>query len=66
MKTETIKGFKDYTGKDAEKFSVINEVIRRTFEQFNFELNLNVPELSFRIGDNFKGSFIRGERYRST
>ncbi len=37
MKTETIKGFKDFIGKDAEKFSVINEIIRRTFEQYNFE-----------------------------
>ena len=37
MKTDIIKGFRDFTGKDAEKFSVINEVIRRTFEQYNFE-----------------------------
>jgi len=37
MKTDIIKGFRDFTGKDAEKFSVINEVVRRTFEQYNFE-----------------------------
>jgi len=37
MKTDIIKGFRDYTGKDAEKFSVINELVRRTFEQYNFE-----------------------------
>jgi len=32
MKTDIIKGFQDFTGKDARKnFSVINEIVRRTF-----------------------------------
>ncbi|MCK5624809.1 histidine--tRNA ligase [Candidatus Pacearchaeota archaeon] len=35
--TETIKGFKDKTGKEAEKASFIREVIKQTFERYNFQ-----------------------------
>jgi len=34
---ETIKGFKDKTGKEAEKASFIREVIKQTFERYNFQ-----------------------------
>lgn len=37
MNTDTVKGFRDYIGKDSEKFSVIREIIRQTFEKYNFE-----------------------------
>ncbi len=54
MKTETIKGFKDFTGKNAEKFSVISEVIRRTFQQYNFEQVLTpiIESEEFVRGEN--------------
>jgi len=35
--TETIKGFKDKTGKEAEKAAFIREVIKQTFEKYNFQ-----------------------------
>lgn len=53
MKTDIVKGFRDYTGKDAEKFAVINEVVRRTFEQFNFE-QTRTPIIESR-------DFVKGE-----
>lgn len=37
MTNETVKGFKDFTGKEAEKRAFVQEVIRRTFEKYNFE-----------------------------
>ncbi len=37
MKTETIKGFKDYTGEDAEKREAIRKTIVETFERYGFE-----------------------------
>ena len=37
MKTETVKGFQDYTGKEAEKRAIIREIIRLAFEKYNFE-----------------------------
>ncbi len=36
MKTDTIKGFRDYDGKEAEKKAVVREVIRQTFERYGF------------------------------
>jgi len=33
----TIKGFKDKVGKDAEKAAFIREVIKQTFEKYNFQ-----------------------------
>lgn len=35
--TETVKGFKDYTGKEAEKLSEIRKVIAETFEAYGYE-----------------------------
>ncbi|MFW6233125.1 MAG: ATP phosphoribosyltransferase regulatory subunit [Nanoarchaeota archaeon] len=37
MKTDTIKGFKDFTGKEAEKRAVIQEVVKQSFEKYGFE-----------------------------
>ena len=34
---ETVKGFKDKLGQDAEKAAVIREVVRQTFEKYNFQ-----------------------------
>jgi histidyl-tRNA synthetase len=37
MNTETIKGFKDFTGEEAEKRKFIKETLVRTFEKYGFE-----------------------------
>ena len=37
MKTEIVKGFNDYTGKEAAKRSVIQEIIKNIFERYGFE-----------------------------
>jgi len=37
MKTDIIKGFRDYDGKEAEKRAVVREVIRQTFERYGFQ-----------------------------
>jgi histidyl-tRNA synthetase len=34
---ETVKGFQDKLGKEAEKRNLIKEVIRRTFEKYNYQ-----------------------------
>jgi len=36
VKTDLIKGFRDYDGKEAEKRAVVREVIRQTFERYGF------------------------------
>ena len=35
--TNTIKGFKDYTGKEAEKRAVIIEILKSVFQRYGFE-----------------------------
>ncbi len=37
MKTEPIKGFKDYTGEEAQKRAEIKKIIVETFEKYGFE-----------------------------
>ena len=37
MTNETVKGFKDYTGEDAEKRAEIKKILIETFEKFGFE-----------------------------
>ncbi|MEK6898443.1 MAG: ATP phosphoribosyltransferase regulatory subunit [Nanoarchaeota archaeon] len=37
MTTETVKGFRDYTGEEAERKSGIKEIIKNVFEKYNFE-----------------------------
>lgn len=34
---EPVKGFRDFTGKEADKFVFIREVSRQTFEKYNFQ-----------------------------
>lgn len=53
MKTENVKGFKDYTGKEAEKRAFIQEVIRRTFEKYNYE-QAETPIIEYE-------EFVKGE-----
>jgi histidyl-tRNA synthetase len=50
---ETVKGFRDYLGEDAEKFSLIQEIIRRTFEKYNF-LEVQTPIIEYE-------KFVKGE-----
>jgi len=54
MNKEIVKGFKDYVGEEAEKFSVIREMVRRTYEKYNFE-EVQTPIIEreeFVKGDN--------------
>jgi len=51
--TETIKGFKDKTGKEAEKAVFIREVAKQTFEKYNFQ------EIETPIIEDEK--FVKGE-----
>ncbi|MBU4116795.1 MAG: ATP phosphoribosyltransferase regulatory subunit, partial [Nanoarchaeota archaeon] len=37
MKTDLVKGFKDYAGKEAQKRAQIKNIIVETFEQYGFE-----------------------------
>ncbi|MFW6282999.1 MAG: histidine--tRNA ligase [Minisyncoccales bacterium] len=37
MKTEPVRGFKDYTGKEAEKRAVIKEIVKGIFQRYGFE-----------------------------
>jgi histidyl-tRNA synthetase len=43
---ETVKGFKDKTGKEAEKRNLIREIIRRIFEKYNFQ-ELETPIIEY-------------------
>lgn len=54
MKTEPVKGFKDFTGEDAEKFAVIREMARQVFEKYNFE-EVQTPVIEYE-------EFVRGEK----
>jgi len=54
MKTEVVKGFKDYTGEDAIKRAFIKEVVKQIFEQYGF-LPAETPIIEnedFVKGDN--------------
>jgi len=53
MTNNTVKGFKDISGKQAEKRAVIKEVIRRTFEKYNYE-QAETPIIEYE-------EFMRGE-----
>ena len=37
MKTEPVKGFRDFTGKEAEKLSEIKKILMNSFEKYGFE-----------------------------
>lgn len=53
MKTDLVKGFRDYTGKEAEKRAIIQELIRGTFERYNYEM-VETPIIE-------REEFVRGE-----
>ncbi|MCK5149475.1 histidine--tRNA ligase [Candidatus Pacearchaeota archaeon] len=53
MKTDLVKGFNDLTGKEAEKRAFIKEIIRRTFEKYNFE-QVETPVVEYE-------EFVKGE-----
>jgi len=53
MKTDIIKGFRDYDGKEAEKRAVVREVIRQTFERYGF-FPAETPIIEFE-------EFVKGE-----
>ncbi len=53
MKNQPVKGFRDVTGKQAEKRAFIREVIRRTFEKYNFE-QAETPIIEYE-------EFVKGE-----
>ena len=58
---ETVKGFTDITGKEAEKRAVIIEVIRQTFEKYGFQpAETPIVEYEkFAKGDNSNDSAVR-------
>ena len=60
MKTETVKGFQDYTGKEAEKRAVIIEVVKNIFERFGFEPTETpvIENESFVKGENEKDEAV--------
>lgn len=51
---ETVKGFKDLTGEEAEKFAVIREIARQVFEKYNFE-EAQTPIIEYE-------EFVRGDK----
>ncbi|MFC1682266.1 histidine--tRNA ligase [Nanoarchaeota archaeon] len=60
MKTETVKGFKDFTGSEAQKRAVVREVIRQTFERYGF-LPVETPIIEYEEfvkGDNEKDEAV--------
>ncbi len=60
MKTETVKGFKDYTDEDARKRAEIKKILVETFERFGFE-PAETPIIeyeSFVKGDNEKDEAV--------
>ena len=60
MKTETVKGFKDYSGEEAEKRAIIKKIIRGNFEKYGFRpAETPVVEYeSFVKGDNEKDEAV--------
>ncbi len=51
---ETIKGFRDFTGEDGEKFAIIREIARQVFEKYNFE-EVQTPVIESE-------DFVRGDK----
>lgn len=53
VKTNLVKGFRDYTGKDAQKRAVIQEVVKQIFEKYNYEY-VETPILEYE-------DFVKGD-----
>ncbi len=60
MNSETIKGFSDFTGKEAEKRAVITEVVKNIFELYGFEPAETpiIESEEFVRGDNKKDEAV--------
>lgn len=58
--SEPIKGFRDYTGEEAEKFSEIKKIILKDFERYGFEPAETpvIEQEEFVKGDNDKDEAI--------
>ena len=53
MTTETVKGFKDFMGKEADKFSLIKEIAKQVFEKYNFQ-EVQTPIIEYE-------KFVKGD-----
>jgi len=58
MSTETVKGFSDYSGEEAEKMEKIREILARNFQLYGFE-PAETPIIEYedfvkKTGDYFK------------
>ena len=53
MKTDTIKGFRDFTGEEAEKREAIRKILVETFEKYAFE-PAETPIVEYR-------EFVKGD-----
>jgi len=51
-----VKGFKDFTGKEAEKFALIREIARQIFEKYNYE-EVQTPVIEYE-------DFVRGDKFQ--
>ncbi len=60
MKTETVKGFKDYSGEEAEKRAILKRIIINNFEKYGFRPAETpiVEYQSFVKGDNEKDEAV--------
>ncbi len=54
MNTDIVKGFRDFTGNEAEKFAEIKKIILKNFERYNFE-PAETPVIE-------REEFVRGEK----
>jgi len=55
MKKETVKGFKDFTGEDAEKRAFVKKILIEAFEKYGFE-PAETPVIEYK-------DFVRGENF---
>ncbi len=53
MKTDLVKGFKDYLGEEAEKKELVKEVVKQTFERYGF-MPAETPIVEYE-------EFVKGE-----
>ena len=51
---ELVKGFKDITGMEAQKFALIRKVAEQTFEKYNFQ-EIETPIIEYE-------DFVKGEK----
>lgn len=60
MNTETVKGFKDFSGEESEKRKIIKDIISKTFGKYNFE-KIETPIVEYEEfvkGDNTQDEVI--------